>query len=81
MAQLQKDVKTMKQEIEKIKKVQRRTIVEPIIIEKISDNDLTSTERRHIKEARADIKAGRMEKFVTLEELEASIRKRKKSSS
>ncbi|MHB1830297.1 MAG: hypothetical protein ACYCO0_02795 [Candidatus Micrarchaeaceae archaeon] len=81
LVQLQKEVETMKQELQEMKKAQSRPVIEQIIIEKIGEGNLTPKERKHLKEARADIKAGRMNKFVTLKEFESSLRKRKKLAS
>lgn len=78
LLQLQKEFRGMQQEIKMLKKKLSRPIVEPVLIEKIDERrDLTSAEKRHLREIDADVKAGRMNRFVALEEFGREIARRK----
>lgn len=81
LVQLQKEMEVIKHRIVGIEKELHQKTVEPIIIEAINDSDLTPRQRKHAAEALADFKAGRTDRFVTLEEFKASLQKRKKSTS
>ena len=77
LLQLQREFKDMQQEIKMLKKKVGRPIVEPVIIERIAEKDLTPAQKKHLHEVDADIKAGRTNRFVTLEEFRREIARRK----
>ncbi len=77
LLELQREFKDMKQEIKLLKEKLSNPVVEPIIIERISEEDLTLAEKRHIRKVDADVKARRMGKFITLEEFGKAVTKRK----
>ncbi|MGA2160473.1 MAG: hypothetical protein ABSG90_14825 [Dehalococcoidia bacterium] len=79
LVQLQEEVVVIRHELEGIKKKLNRPILEPIIIEGISERELTPKEKKHLEDARADLKAGRMSKFVTLDEAEKMLNKKRKN--
>ena len=77
LSQLQREFKDMQQEIRMLKKKLGRPIVEPVIIERLDERDLTPAQKRHIHEVDADVKKGRANRFVTLEEFRREIARRK----
>ena len=77
LLQLQREFKDMQQEIKMLKKRLSRSIVEPIIIERLEEKDLTPTQKKHLCEVDADVKAGETNRFVTLEEFGREIARRK----
>ncbi len=77
LVQLQEEVTVIRRELKGIKKKLDRPILGPIIIEGVSESELTLKDKKHLEEARADLKAGRMSKFVTLDEVERTLKKRK----
>jgi hypothetical protein len=77
LLQLQREFKDMQQEIKMLKKKLGRSIVEPVIIERLGEKDLTPAQKRHLHEVDADVKAGKTNKFVTLEEFGREIARRK----
>ena len=81
LVQLQKEIEVIKHRIVGMEKELHQKTVEPIIIEAINDSDLTPRQRKRAAEALADFKAGRTDRFVTLDEFKASLQKRKKSTS
>lgn len=68
---LENEVRQLKKEMVLIK---RFFLKEPIIIECLTENDLTKKEKRLLKEAEEDLKKGRKEKFITLEELKNELK-------
>lgn len=77
LLQLQREFKDMQQEIKMLKKKLGRPIVEPIIIERLEEKDLTPAQKKRLHEVDADVKAGRTNRFVTLEEFGREIARRK----
>ncbi len=77
LLQLQKEFRGMKREIKMLKKKLGRPAIEPIIIERIEEKDLTPAQKKHIHEIDSDVKAGRTNRFVTLEEFGKEIARRK----
>ena len=77
LLQLQREFKDMQQEIKMLKKKLGRPIVEPVIIERLEEKDLTPAQKKHLHEVDADVKAGRSSRFVTLEEFGREIARRK----
>lgn len=67
----------MKQEIKMLKKKVGFQSVEPVIIERIYERDLTPAQKRRLREVDADVKAGRTDRFITLEEFGREIARRK----
>ena len=76
LVQLQKQVKVMRHKIEGIEKKLGHQSIVPIIVERVDESELTPKERKHLREARADIKSGRMNKFITLEKAEKKFKNR-----
>lgn len=58
LSQLQREFKDMQQEIRMLKKKLGRPIVEPVIIERLDERDLTPAQKRHIHEVDARCKEG-----------------------
>ena len=77
LLQLQSEFKDMRQEIKMLKKKLGRPIVEPVIIERLEEKDLTPAQKKRIREVDADVKAGKTNRFVTLEEFGKEIARRK----
>ncbi len=75
--QLQREFKDMQQEIKMLKKRLSRSIVEPIIIERLEEKDLTPTQKKHLRVVDADVKAVETNRFVLLEEFGREIARRK----
>ena len=77
LLQLQREFKDMRQEIKMLKKKLGRPIVEPVIIERLEEKDLTSAQKKRVHEVDAEVKTGRANRFVTLEEFGREIARRK----
>lgn len=73
LLQLQKEVAVMKRELQGIRKKLNRPILEPIIIEPVSEREMTAKERKREREAIADFRAGRTGRFVTLDEAKKTL--------
>ncbi len=71
MLQIRRDVDRLQREMVIVKKRLRSIAKEPVIIERVPYSSLTAKERRHIRQAREDIRHGRLGKFVTLEQVMA----------
>ncbi|MEM5881540.1 MAG: hypothetical protein QXR71_03075 [Candidatus Aenigmatarchaeota archaeon] len=65
LERLEEEICKLREEIISIKKM-IAVVKGPIIIEKIDEKDLTKKERRLMKEALRDFKAGKRDKFATL---------------
>ncbi len=77
LLQLQREFRDMKQEIKMLKKKLGSPIIEPVIIERISEADLTPAERRHLRKVDVEVKTGKVGNFMSLEEFGKEIAKRK----
>ena len=77
LLQLQREFKDMQQEIKMLKKKLGRPIVEPVIIERLGEEDLTPAQKKRLHEVDANVKAGKSNRFVTLEEFGREIARRK----
>ena len=65
--QLKREIIRLKKEIN-IVRHELKEVEEPLIIERVAYKNLTVREKRLMREARSDLKNGKMHKFVTLEE-------------
>jgi transcriptional regulator CtsR len=70
---MQREVDGLRKSVAHIKKALAKVPKHPIIIERLDENMLTAKEKRALKEALADLKAGRKNSFFTISELRASL--------
>lgn len=70
LVQIQRDLRKLKKFVTALdKKVGK--MAHPIIIEKFDEDALTPAEKRHLKRVRDDIKKGRLDKYISIEEFRA----------
>ena len=73
LEKLEHEIGQLKREIIGIRRMAVTMVKEPIVIEQLSEEKLTKKERTLMNEALEDLRKGRKDKFVSLDELRKKV--------
>jgi len=73
LEKLEHEIGELKREIIGIRRMVVTMVKEPIMIEQLSEEKLTKKEKKLMKEALDDLRKGRKDKFVSLDELRKKV--------
>ncbi|MDE1869588.1 MAG: hypothetical protein KGH71_01205 [Candidatus Micrarchaeota archaeon] len=68
--QVQREIRQLKKFVVALDKKVRK-MSDSVIIEPIDEEKLTPSERRHLKKVRKDVLEGKMENYISIDELKA----------